>query len=244
MTQKGKALVVGVGPLDGLGGALCVKFAREGLYVFVAGRTGASLDAVVAAIQASGGSAEAVPTDATDPAAVAQLFKAVDLAPGELELVAFNVGNAAFGDLLTMEPAYFESVWRTSCFSGFLVGQEAGRRMIEKGKGTLLFTGATASIKGRPPFAAFASAKFALRGLAQAMARDWGPRGVHVAHVVIDGAIGGEKIRRGLPQIAERLGEEGMVGLEGLADAYWSLHQQPRTAWTHEIDVRTLKETW
>ena len=111
-------------------------------------------------------------------------------------------------------------------------------------RGLVLFTGATASLKARPPFAPFASAKFALRGLAQALARDWGPKGVHVAHVVVDGAIGGEKIKRGLPQVAARLGEEGMVGLAGLADVYWALHAQPRTAWTHELDVRTWKESW
>lgn len=239
-----KAVVVGVGPLEGMGGALCTKFASQGLAVFAVGRTREKLTHVVDAITARGGSAEAVVADSSDPAAVAHLFEVVDAAPGDLELVVFNVGNAAFGDLLEMDPAWFETVWRTACFGGFLVCQQAGRRMVERGSGTLLLTGATASIKARPPFAPFASAKFALRGLAQAMARDWGPRGVHVAHVVIDGAIAGEKIKQGLPQVAERLGEEGMVGLEGLAEVYWDLHKQPRNAWTHELDVRTLKETW
>ena len=244
MSIRSKAVVVGVGPVEGMGGALCLKLAREGLHVVVAGRTQQSLDTVVAAIAGAGGSAEAVAADSTKPEDVERLFAAADRAPGDLELAVFNVGNAAFGDLLSMEPEYFEFVWRTACFGGFLVGQQAGKRMVEKGRGTLLFTGATASIKARPPFAAFASAKFALRGLAQAMARDWGPKGLHVAHVVIDGAIAGEKIKLGLPQVAQQLGDEGMVGLEGLAEAYWSLHRQPRTAWTHEIDVRTLKETW
>lgn len=242
--MKNKAVVVGVGPLEGMGGALSIKIASERLQVFVVGRTREKLDKVVDAIAACGGSAEAVVADSSEPAAVAKLFETVDAAPGELELVVYNVGNAAFGDLLEMEPAWFEAVWRTACFGGFLVGQQAGKRLVARAAGTLLFTGATASIKARPPFAPFASAKFALRGLAQAMARDWGPLGVHVAHVVIDGAIAGEKIRQGLPEVAERLGEDGMVGLEGLAQAYWNLHVQPRNAWTHELDVRTLKETW
>jgi NAD(P)-dependent dehydrogenase (short-subunit alcohol dehydrogenase family) len=197
MRFANKAIVVGVGPLEGTGGTLCLKLAAEGLHVFVVGRTREKLDHVAAAVREQGGTAEAFAADSNDPASVETLFTAVDGAPGDLELVIYNVGNAAFGDLLSMEPAFFETVWRTTCFGGFLVGQQAGRRMTAQGSGTILFTGATASVKARPPFAAFASAKFALRGLAQAMARDWGPRGVHVAHVVIDGAIGGEKIKQG-----------------------------------------------
>jgi NAD(P)-dependent dehydrogenase (short-subunit alcohol dehydrogenase family) len=244
MGGTGKAIVVGVGPVEGLGGALCRRFAAEGLHVLAAGRSRDSLGGVVAAIEEAGGAATAAPTDTTRAADVAALFDAADRVPGGLELVVYNAGNAAFGDALQMDPAQFEAVWRVTCLGGFLAAQQAGRRMVPAGRGSLLFTGATASVKARPPFAAFASAKFALRGLAQALARDWGPKGVHVAHVVVDGAIGGEKIRRGLPQVAERLGEEGMIGLDGLADAYWALHRQPRTAWTHEIDLRTFKETW
>jgi NAD(P)-dependent dehydrogenase (short-subunit alcohol dehydrogenase family) len=172
------------------------------------------------------------------------LFATADSTAGALELVVYNAGNAAFGDLLDMEPAYFEAVWRVTCLGGFLVGQQAGRRMVEQGSGTLIFTGASASVRGRPPFGAFASAKAALRSLAQTMARAWGPRGVHVSHVIVDGAIGGEKIKSNLPQVAERLGDDGMVGLDGLAQAYWALHRQPKNAWTFEIDVRPYKEAW
>jgi NAD(P)-dependent dehydrogenase (short-subunit alcohol dehydrogenase family) len=240
----GTAVVVGVGPVGGLGGALCLRFAAEGLHVLAAGRSADKLQAVVAAVEKTGGAATGVAVDTTDAAAVARLFAEADRAPGGLALAVYNAGNAAFGDPLELEPKKFEEVWRVGCFGGFLVAREAGRRMVAAGRGTLIFTGATASLKARPPFAAFASAKFALRGLAQALARDWGPKGVHVAHVVVDGAIGGEKIKQGLPQVAARLGEDGMVGLAGLADAYWALHVQPRTAWTHELDVRTYKESW
>ncbi len=240
----GTAVVVGVGPLEGLGAQLCVRFAREGLQVFAIGRTKEKIEQVTVAIRGQGGRATALVCDATQPSEVARVFASVDRDGGELNLVVYNAGNAALGDLLEMEPAQFEAVWRLTCYGGFLVGQQAGRRMVAQGRGSLLFTGASASVRGRPPFGAFASAKAGLRSLAQTMARAWGPRGVHVAHVVIDGAIGGEKIKKNLPQVAERLGEDGMVGLDGLAHAYWSLHTQPKNAWTFEIDVRPYKETW
>jgi NAD(P)-dependent dehydrogenase (short-subunit alcohol dehydrogenase family) len=239
-----KAIVVGVGPVDGLGGALCRRFAREGLHVFAAGRTKEKVDEVARAASAGGARATGVQCDTTDAADVARLFATADREPGGLDLVVYNAGNAALGDLLDMDPAYFEAVWRITCLGGLLVGQQAGRRMIEQERGTLLFTGASASVRGRPPFGAFASAKAALRSLAETMARGWGPRGVHVGHVVVDGAIGGEKIKQGLPQVAQSLGDDGMVGLDGLAHAYWSLHTQPRNAWTFEIDVRPYKEKW
>jgi len=190
------------------------------------------------------GRVHGVAVDSSRESDVLTLFKKVDDTDGNLDLVVYNVGNAAFGNFLEMEAEVFEAVWKVTCLGGFLAGREAGRRMVEQGHGTILFTGASASLRGRPPFAAFASAKAALRSLAQTMARDLGPQGVHVGHVVIDGAIGGKKIKEGLPQLAERLGDDGMVGLEGLAEAYWALHVQPRNAWTHEIDVRPYKETW
>ena len=239
-----KAIVVGVGPLEGLGGRLCRRFAKEGLCVFAAGRTQEKVDEVARAVSAEGGRAIGVACDATDALAVAGLFEAADREPGDLDVVVYNAGNAALGDLLDMDPAYFEAVWRITCLGGLLVGQQAGRRMIAQEHGTLLFTGASASVRGRPPFGAFASAKAGLRSMAETMARGWGPRGVHVAHVVIDGAIGGEKIKQGLPQVAQSLGDDGMVGLEGLAHAYWSLHRQPKNAWTFELDVRPYKEKW
>jgi NAD(P)-dependent dehydrogenase (short-subunit alcohol dehydrogenase family) len=237
----GKAAVFGVGPVEGLGAELCLRFAREGLETFAVGRTREKVDAVAAAVRKKGGRASGMVCDVADPTAVARCFEAIG---GDLDLVAYNAGNASLGDLLEMKPAEFEAVWRLTCFGGFLVGQQAGRRMVEQGRGSLLFTGASASVRGRPPFGAFASAKAGLRSLAQTMARAWGPRGVHVAHVVIDGAIGGEKIKRNLPQLAERLGDDGMVGLEGIANAYWSLHAQPKNAWTFELDLRPYKETW
>jgi len=241
MSETANAVVVGVGPEAGLGGALCKRFAREGLHVLVAGRSGDKIDAVAGAIRAAGGRATGVPTDTTREADVNALFARVT---GPLDLVVYNAGNAAMGQLHDMDAGYFEAVWRVGCFGGFLVGREAVRRMLPAARGTILFTGATASVRGKPATTAFASAKAGLRSLAQSMARAYGPQGIHVAHVVIDGGIAGDKIVKGLPQFAQAMGDDGLVSLDGLADAYWFLHTQPRAAWTHELDVRTFKESW
>ncbi len=245
MSERKKALVVGVGPERGLGAALCKRFGREGHHVFASGRTVESLETVAAAIEAAGGSASAVVADATAEAEVLRLFDSVEAAgSGQLDVVIYNAGNNAPGNLLEMEAEFFERAWRVGCLGGFLVGREAARRMLPRGGGTLLFTGATASLRGRPPFGAFASAKAALRSLAQTMARDFGPQGLHVAHVVIDGGIRGDKILKRMPQYAEQKGEDGMLGIDAIADAFWHLHSQQRSAWSHELDLRPFKETW
>src|SRR5262245_55203209 len=242
---RGVAIVVGVGAVEGLGARLCERFAREGLHVLAAGRTRARLDELAAKIGAAGGLATAAPTDTTREADVLRLFETADaLAKGSLEVVAFNAGNNRMQDLLAMEASFFEDAWRVACFGGFLVGREAARRMVAQARGTILFTGASASLRGKPPFAAFASAKAGLRSLAQAMAREFGPKGVHVAHVVIDGGIAGERLRRLIPAFVESKGEEGLLKPEAIADAYWFLHTQDRTAWTHELDLRPYRESF
>ncbi|MCY4566255.1 MAG: SDR family NAD(P)-dependent oxidoreductase [Gammaproteobacteria bacterium] len=253
------AIVIGVGPDRGLGAQLCRRFAGLGLRVFVAGRTRESLDAVVANIEADGGVAEAVVTDATDEGQVASLF---DAAGDGLTLVVYNVGNNTPGRIADMEAGYFEAAWRTGCFGGFLVGREAVRRFLAGNsvssgddgtgnggaatgtRGTLLFTGASASLRGRANFGAFNSAKGALRNLAQAMAKEYGPEGVHVGHVVIDGGIAGEKIFRRVPELAESSGGGRLISLEGIVDGYVHLYRQPPTAWTFELDLRTSVENW
>lgn len=245
MSDKTTAIVVGVGPEAGLGGALCTRLAREGLHVFVAGRTPEKVEAVVRAIQSAGGHATPVPTDTTKEQAVIALFdRAETEGKGALDLVIYNAGNAAMGQLHDMEASYFEDVWRVGCFGGFLVGREAVRRMLPRGRGAVLFTGATASMRGKPNTTAFAAAKAALRSLAQSMARAYGPQGIHVAHVVVDGGIAGDKIVKGIPQFAQAMGEDGLISLTGLADAYWFLYTQHRAAWTHELDLRTFRESF
>ena len=236
-----KAIVIGVGPDRGLGAQVCQRFASRGLHVLVAGRTEANLEAVVSGIRSSGGSAEAAVADATDEADIVRLF---DQGGADVDLAIYNAGNNTPGRIEDMEAEYFEKSWRVCCFGGFLFGREAVRRMKPRGGGTLLFTGASASMRGRPFFGAFNSSKGALRNLAQAMAKEYGEEGIHVGHVVVDGAIGGDKIMKGLPQYAEKLGEDGMISIEGIVDGFQFLYEQPRRAWTFELDVRTSKEKW
>lgn len=247
MTTAGKlaaAIVVGVGPRAGLGAALSRCFACEGLHVFVAGRTAAQLEMVTADIRQAGGRATAVVTDTTREPDVLRLFKAVQESGLPLELAAYNAGNNRWSPLLDTSAQMFEDLWRVCCLGGFLVGREAARGMVPHGRGSILFTGATASVRGRPPFTAFASAKAGLRSLSQAMAREFGPQGIHVGHIVIDGAIDGDKINQGLPDYAKSKGADGMLNIDAIAGAFWYLHTQPRSAWTQELDLRPFKETF
>ncbi|MAQ61124.1 MAG: glucose 1-dehydrogenase [Gammaproteobacteria bacterium] len=234
------AIVSGVGPLDGLGAQLCVRFARLGLHVLVAGRTQAKLDAVVDAIGGAGGSAQAVIADATLEADTERLF---EIAGSDLTVAIYNTGNNTPGRIADMSAEYFENSWRVCCFGGFLFGRAAINAFAGNG-GTLIFTGASASLRGRENFGAFNSSKGALRNLAQAMAKEYGRDGVHVGHVVVDGPIGGEKIKQGLPEYAAKLGDEGMIDIDGIVDGYVYLYQQPRQAWSFELDVRTSLEKW
>ncbi|MGH0029374.1 MAG: SDR family NAD(P)-dependent oxidoreductase [Myxococcota bacterium] len=240
MSRK-TAVVIGVGPDRGLGAQICHRFAAEGLHVLVAGRSKDKLDAVVAAIAEAGGSAEPVVADATSESDTRALF---DAAGDALDLAVYNAGNNTPGRIVDMEADFFEQSWRVCCFGGFLFGREAVRRMLPKGGGTLLFTGASASLRGRAMFGAFNSSKGALRNLAQAMAKEYGPEGIHVGHVVVDGPIRGEKVMTLLPEYSEKLGEEGMIRIEGIVDAFAFLYRQPRTAWSFEVDVRTSLEKW
>ncbi len=238
------AIVIGVGASTGVGGALCRRFAREGLHVVVGGRTPEKIEKLADELRTAGGEATAVAIDATKADDVARLFDAAEAAGSVPELVVYNAGNNQFRPLLDMTDEFFEEVWRIGCFGGFLAGREAAKRMVPAGGGSLLFTGATASVRARPPFTAFASAKAALRAVAHGMAREFGPQGLHVGHVVIDGVIDGDYVNERIPQIKERLGAEGMLQVDDIAGVFWSLHVQPRSTWTLELDVRPFKETF
>jgi NAD(P)-dependent dehydrogenase (short-subunit alcohol dehydrogenase family) len=241
-TQK-TAVIIGVGPLQGLGAYLCRYAAAENLHVFGAGRTTSNLEAVAATITDQGGAATAVVTDATSESAVVGLFERAEAA-GPVDLAIYNAGNNFPGSFLEMEAAYFEQAWRVACFGGFLFAREALRHMQTRGSGTLIFTGASASMRGKPNFAAFAAAKSGLRAIAQSLAREFGPLGIHVAHVVIDGGIKGDKILTRYPDILEQRGEDGLIDIEGIASAYMFLYKQAKGAWTHELDLRTHKESF
>ena len=236
------AVVIGVSASQGLGAAIARRFAAGGLHTVVAGRTAERLDQVVGEITAAGGTASACVTDATDKAALDQLMSYAS-SQGTVEAVVFNVGNnqpLAFDDL-TEE--MFEDFWRTCTLSAFLTTKAALPVLVASG-GSLLFTGASASLRGRPGFAHFSAAKAGLRTLAQAVAKDYGPRGVHVGHVVVDGLIDGEIVRTRFGDYVDQLGEDGALEPDAIAEAYWYLHSQPRNAWTFELDIRPHKENW
>lgn len=243
--MKGTAVVVGVGARSGLGAALARRFAREGLRVYVAGRTAERLEAIAAEIHDTGGIAHPVVTDVTREAEVIRLFRVAASAEGGFpELVVYNIGNNAMVPLLQVSVDFFESIWRQNALGGFLVGREAVRSMLPQQRGTLLYTGATASLRARPPFTAFASAKAALRAVAQGLAREFGPQGIHVAHVVVDGVIAGDYARSTFPDFVQAKGEDGLLEPDAIADSYWVLHRQARSAWTHELDLRPFKESF
>ncbi len=238
------AIVIGVGAERGLGAALCHRFASEGHHVYVAGRTRGNLERVVEGITAFGGRATPMVADATSEADVLHLFETATAdREAPLDLAVYNVGINTPGRIVDMQARYFERSWRICCFGGFLFGREAARTMLPRG-GTLIFTGASASLRGRSGFGAFNSGKGALRSLAQAMAKEYGPEGLHVAHVVVDGGIHGDFVLRNMPEFAEARGEDGLIALNGIADIYWQLYRQQPRAWTFEQDVRTHREPW
>ena len=241
------AVVVGIGAERGLGAALCRRFAAEGHHVLVAGRTPEKIGQVARTIVAAGGSAEPVAMDATREEDVARLFDRA-MAPGEgfepADIVVSNAGNNQRIDFRALTARQFEDFWRVGCLGGFLVGREAARRLVPLGRGTVIFTGASASLRGKPGFAHFAAAKAGLRMVAQSMAREYGPQGLHIAHVVIDGGIDGERLHRRAPELIEKRGDDGLLGIDAIAEAYWQIHRQARSAWTQELDLRPFKETF
>ena len=245
---KPTALVVGVGAERGLGAALCRRFATGGYHVIVGGRTPAKIEQVASAItESGGGSAEAVQADATNEESITRLFDRA-MSPGKgrepVDLVVSNAGNNQKIDFREITAGQFEDFWRVGCFSGFLVGREAARRLVPLGRGTIIFTGASASIRGKPGFAHFSAAKAGLRMISQSMAREYGPLGIHVAHVVVDGGIAGERLLRRMPGLLAERGEDGLLGIDAIAETYWHIHKQPRSAWTQEVDLRPYKEVF
>lgn len=242
------AIVFGVGSVRGVGGAVCKRFAREDYHVIVAGRTSAKIDEVVADIAASGiGSAEALRIDVTDEAQVIAAFdRAMNPGPGRepADVVVSNAGNNAFIDFTQLSSEQFKDFWRVGCYAGFLVGREAARHLAPLGRGTVIFTGASGSLRGKPGYAHFAAAKAGLRMIAQSMAREYGPKGIHVAHVVIDGGILGDRLQAAFPDRVNLAAADGLLGYDAIAENYWMLHRQPRSAWTQELDLRPFKENW
>jgi NAD(P)-dependent dehydrogenase (short-subunit alcohol dehydrogenase family) len=236
------ALVIGAG--DATGGAIARRFAREGYTACVTRRHAEKLTSLVQQIEAAGGRVRAFGSDARREEAMAALVAEIERDVGPIEVAVHNIGaNVRFGIRETTSRVYFK-VWEMAAFSGFLMGREVARVMVPRGSGTVLFTGASASLRGRDGFAAFSGAKHALRALAQSMARELGPQGIHVAHIVIDGAIDTDFIRSVAPDRYAMKQEDGILNPEHIAENYWRLHLQPRDAWTHELDLRPWLEQW
>ena len=235
-------LVVGAG--DATGGAIARRFAREGLVACVTRRSADKLAPLVAQIQADGGEAHGFASDARKELDVETLVAHIEREIAPIEVAVFNIGaNVRFGIAETTERVY-RKVWEMGALAGFLMGREVAKAMLPRGRGTIIFTGATASVRGSAGFAAFAGAKHALRALAQSMARELGPQGIHVAHVVIDGSIDTPFIAENFPERYATKSEDGILSPDAIAENYWSLHRQPRSAWTHELDLRPWAETW
>lgn len=242
--MQGKKAILVIGAGDATGGAIARRFAREGYIACVTRRSADKLTPLVDQIRAQGGQAHGFASDARKEEEMVELVRRIETDIAPIEVAVFNIGaNVRFGITETTARVYFK-VWEMACFAGFLMGREAARAMVPRGRGTIIFTGATASLRGREGFAAFAGAKHALRALAQSMARELWPKGIHVAHPVVDGAIDTEFIRTNFPDRHALKDQGGIVDPEHIADIYWQLHMQPRDAWTHELEIRPWMETW
>ncbi len=235
------ALVVGAG--DHLGSAIARRFASEGFHIVATRRRG-DLDRLCGEIVALGSSATAIHSDARDEIQVTELIDRVEADLGPIRVAVFNVGGNVRCDLCETSARVYRKVWEMCALAGFLVGREVAKRMLPRSEGTILFTGASASLRGGRGFAAFAGGKHALRALAQSMARELGPQGIHVAHVIVDGLIENPTTAEFLPDLYASKGADGVIRPDDLAEVYWHLHRQPRTAWTFEQDVRPFAEPW
>jgi NAD(P)-dependent dehydrogenase (short-subunit alcohol dehydrogenase family) len=236
-------LIVGVGASRGLGAAIARRFAAGGYPVAIAGRNAAKLESTADELRAAGARVAALVGDAAS-AEDARRFvtEAETLAP--LGIAVHNAGSNEPGPFLKVSEERFTSHWREHALGAFQLAQAAIPALLANGGGSLFFTGASGSLRGRANFAPFASAKAAVRNLAQSLAREFGPQNIHVGHVVVDGGIAGDRLLSRLPQLAEQRGPDGMLDPDAIAQAYWDLHHQSRSAWTQELDVRPWSETF
>ena len=242
MESKKAVLIIGAG--DATGGAIARRFAREGYVACVTRRSEDQLAPLLEQIRSEGGEAYGFGSDARKEEEMVALVQKIEAEIAPIEAAIFNIGaNVRYGITETTARVYYK-VWEMACFGGFLMGREAAKVMLPRGRGTIIFTGATASLRGRDGFAAFAGAKHALRALAQSMARELWPKGIHVAHPVVDGAIDTEFIRSNFPERYATKDQGGIVDPDHIADMYWQLHMQPRDAWTHETEIRPWMEPW
>ena len=242
MNNKKVVLVVGAG--DATGGAIAKRFAQEGFVACVTRRSVDKLQPLVEAIKADGGEAHGFACDARKEEDVIALVEQIETQIGPIEAFVFNIGANVPCSILEETARKYFKIWEMACFSGFLNAREVAKRMARRQRGTILFTGATAGMRGAAGFAAFAGAKHGIRALAQSMARELGPMNIHVAHVIVDGAIDTDFIRESFPEKYATKDQDGILNPEHIAENYWYLHSQPRDAWTFELDLRPWSERW
>ncbi|MFW2081210.1 SDR family oxidoreductase [Acinetobacter guillouiae] len=236
------ALIIGAG--DATGGAIAKRFAKGGYISCMTRRNADKLQPLIDEIEQAGGTAYGFASDARKEQQVIQLIEEIESNIGEIEVLVFNIGANVPCSILEETARKYFKIWEMACFSDFLTGREVAKRMVSRQRGTLIFTGATAGLRGAAYFSAFAGAKHALRALAQSMARELGPQNIHVAHVVVDGAIDTDFIKNSFPDLYEKKDQDGILNPEHIAENYWHLAQQPRDAWTHELDLRPWMEKW
>ena len=245
MNSKPICLIIGAG--DYIGAAIARRFATGGFHIVMGRRHVKKLAPVIGEIETAGGSAQGFTWDARKEETATEMFAHVEGKIGPIEVCIFNVGGNVYFPILETTERVFRKVWEMCAYAAFLSGREAAKYMVERQKGSIFFTGATASVRGSLGYAAFASGKFALRGLTQSMARELGPKNIHVAHLVIDAGVNTEFVRDRLRKAGENpdcLPPDTLMSPSSIAEAYWSLHHQQRDGWTHELDIRPYTETW
>lgn len=241
-THKGVALIIGAG--DATGGEIAKRFARGGYIACMTRRNADKLQPLIDEIEQNGGTAYGFASDAREEEQVIALIEQIESRIGPIEVMVFNIGANVPCSILEETARKYFKIWEMACFSAFLVGREVAKRMVQRERGSIIFTGATAGVRGAANFAAFAGAKHALRALAQSMARELGPKNIHVAHVVVDGAIDTDFIETTFPEIYVLKEQDGILNPAHIAENYWHLAHQPRDAWTHELDLRPWIERW
>ncbi len=239
---KKVALVIGAG--DATGGEIAKRFAQGGYIACMTRRNADKLQPLIEEIEAQGGIAYGFGSDARKEEEVIQLIEKIEIEIGAIDVMVFNIGANVPCSILEETARKYFKIWEMACFAAFLVGREVAKRMVTRQQGTIIFTGATAGMRGSAYFAAFAGAKHALRALAQSMARELGPQNIHVAHVVVDGAIDTDFIKNNFPEMYAKKDQDGILNPKHIAENYWHIAQQPRDAWTHELDLRPWIEQW
>ena len=244
--DRGVAILVGAG--DAIGAAVARRFAKGGYTVCICRRDAAKSQALVDELEAEGQEIRAFSVDARQEKEVQDLFARVENEIGPIEVCLFNAGSNVNKPLIETTEKLFFKAWELACYAGFLVGREAARVMVPRGKGTILFTGATASLRGGKGFAAFSAAKFGLRAVAQAMARELGPKNIHVVHLIIDAGVDSDAIHARMKAAsgieAKDIPPDSLTKTKSIAEAYWFAHQQAKDGWTHELDLRPAAEKW